>query len=776
MPRELNNEQQRSFKVTSSVGSNAPHVSGAKHCSGQAQYVDDLPLMGGELYAVPVLSSKAHARIVKIDTQAAQEAYPQVMFVRDKDVPPEGSNVIGAVRQDERVFWTEGCTSVGQIVLLVLAEDQMVAQKAARMIVVEYEELPFILTIEEAIQQNSFHAHRQLVRGRDGAQGGSALRSVDSALRSVGGSVKVHGQEHFYLETQAAIVIPKESEYYEVFASTQNPAEGQHFVARVLGIHEAQVECKVKRLGGGFGGKETRASFLIAALAVAAHKSQRPVRCMLDRDQDMLFSGHRHTFRGDYRAEFDVDGKIEFLEVDLYSNGGHSLDLSLGVLERAMSHVDNGYYVPGGVIRGHVCKTNTPSNTAFRGFGGPQGMFVMETIISHVASELGVSREQVQRVNLLKEGELALIGQPVMDCTLREMWDKLYAEKFTELNERAEEFNKGNEWEKQAVAMVPTKFGIAFGVRHLNQASALVHVQRDGSVLVSHGGVEMGQGLHTKLTHIVSHAFRIPQAMVRIKDTTTATVANGSATAASASSDLNGRAVLDACAQILERLKRIEAPRIESESWQERVSKAYMQRIDLTAHGFYATPLDGFDWETGQGQLFSYFTYGVALSHVQVDLLTGDHVVLASHLLMDLGLPINAAIDLGQVEGAYAQGLGLFTREELLYSTKDGMLLTRGPGTYKIPSAQDLPRIFTTELYNSHSTGNSASGLMGSKAVGEPPLFLAASVFFAIHKAISGSCNYGEFVKLDSPATPETVKLAIDGVNLLPGPRWCTRI
>lgn len=764
----------RSFKVHSSIGSNIPHASASKHCSGQAQYVDDLPMHTNELYAVPVLSTNAHAKILNINTHAAQKAYPQVVFVGEGDVP--GENVIGPIRTDEQVFYSRECTSVGQIILLVLADDQLVAQRAARLVQIEYEPLPFILTIEEAIREDSYHAHRQLFR--------KVEESSYKGAESVSGSVRIHGQEHFYLETQAAIVISQDDgEYYKVHASTQNPTEGQHFVAHVLGISQAQVQVNVKRLGGGFGGKETRASFLIAALSVAAYKTKRPVRCMLNRDQDMLFSGHRHTFLANYQAHFSKRGKILFLKVDLYSNGGHSLDLSLGVMERAMAHLDNAYYVPGGEVRGHVCRTNTPSNTAFRGFGAPQGMFVMEHILAHIAHTLHLDRETVQRTNLLSTGQLALIGQPVQDCTLSEMWDRLYREKYLSLSKKAAEFNQDKSGlYRQAVAMVPTKFGIAFGVRHLNQASALVHLQRDGSVLISHGGVEMGQGLHTKLVEVAAQAFRIPRALVKIKETSTATVANSSATAASASSDLYGRAVLDACTQLLNRLSKADCVNSVDEgvAWKERVNKAYLQRIDLTAHGFYKTPLDGFDWESGQGQMFSYFTYGVALSHIQLDLLTGDHVVLASHLLMDLGLPINAAIDLGQVEGAFLQGLGLFTREELLYNPKDGMLLTRGPGTYKIPSIQNVPRIFETELYNpstkSDGTASSGiSGLMGSKAVGEPPLFLAASVFFAIQRAVQEE-QADVFICLDSPATPEAVKLALDQTQMLPGPRWGTRI
>ena len=759
-----NGDEGFKFKICPSVGSLMPHVSGKLHCTGEAQYLDDIPPLYGEYYAVPLLSKMAHAKITAITIPPHLSKV--VQLVTEDDVP--GSNIIGPIRQDERVFYTKECTSVGQIIALVVAKDQLIAQKASKLIQVTYEPLPFILTIEEAIKQQSFHITRKLENKRKPS-------GMEESVEELNGSVKIHGQEHFYLETQAGLVIPRDrGEFYEIYASTQNPTEGQHFAAKVLGINQARVECKVKRLGGGFGGKETRASLLIAAASVASFACGNvPIRYMLDRDDDMLFSGHRHTFRGDYKVCFTKEeGRITSLQIELYSNGGHSLDLSQGVLERAIAHIDNGYYIPDFKIMGRVCKTNTPSNTAFRGFGGPQGMFIMESIISHISCHLGIPREQIQHLNMLREGDLLVIGTPVVNCTLREMWKEIMPEYEIE-KVKVEQFNKSNENLKRGIALVPTKFGVAFGVRQLNQAGALVHLQRDGSVLISHGGVEMGQGLHTKMAQIAALYLGIPINMIKIKDTTTATVANSSATAASASSDLYGRAVHDACSQLLERLSRVKG-----EDMIEKINNAYLERIDLSAHGFYKIePLTGFDWEKGVGQLFSYFTFGVAFSVVQVDLLTGDHTVLQSNLLMDLGTPINAGIDIGQVEGAFIQGLGLFTREELMYSPADGMLITKGPGTYKIPTINDTPRAFTTKLFQSSARrafNNSEGGVLGSRAVGEPPLFLAASVFFAIKDVVDGV--RGKHTRLDSPATPEAVRLAISNAKMLEGERWSIRI
>lgn len=580
----------------------------------------------------------------------------------------------------------------------------------------------------------------------------------------------IGGQEHFYLETQAALVIPKAEDFeYEIIASTQNPSEGQHFVAKVLGLPAHSITCKVRRLGGGFGGKETRSSFLIAALAVAAYKTNRPVRCMLDRDEDMLFSGQRHPFLMKYVAGFRQDGRIAAADLKIYSNGGHSLDLSLGVMERAISHIDNAYNFPSLRVTGQICKTNLPSNTAFRGFGGPQGNFFCETIIMHAAQVLGLPAETIRHLNLYRNGNMTHFGTVLDEPPLERMWSQL-AQKCNFAEQRIEiaHYNAKNRWKKRGISMIPTKFGIAFGVKFLNQAGALVHVYSDGTILVTHGGVEMGQGLHTKMCQIAADVFGVSLGMVHFSETSTATVPNTSPSAASCSSDLNGMAVLTACQEINKRLEPLRASMPEA-SFCEIARAAYLERIDLSARGFYATPNVGFDWETKSGQLYNYFTFGVSCSKVEIDVLTGDHHILKSDILMDLGQPLNPNIDIGQVEGAFVQGLGLFTLEQPLY-LQNGLMLNRGPGGYKIPTASDTPTEFNVYLLEGSKND---LAIHSSKAVGEPPFFMAASVFFAIEEAILSArkdalTEYSEIetpvkwppLVMDSPATAERIRLA----------------
>lgn len=587
----------------------------------------------------------------------------------------------------------------------------------------------------------------------------------------VEGNVYIGGQEHFYLETQAAIVVPRpEDSAVDIYASTQNPTECQHFVATALNIPAHKVHCHVRRIGGGFGGKETRTSLLVAALAVAARKINRPVRCMLDRDEDMIFSGQRHSFQAKYRLGVDQQGLIMAADIQLYSNGGHSLDLSLGVMERAMAHVDNCYRFPALRVTGRVCKTNLPSNTAFRGFGGPQAMFVCETMLTHAAQVLGMSSETIRRKNLYQEGDRTHFGMPMEKVPLIRMWDQLEERcDFAQRRVAIADYNGQSRWKKRGLALTPTKFGVAFGVKFLNQAGALVHVYSDGSVLLTHGGVEMGQGIHTKMCQIAAEALQVPIETIHLDQTSTTTVPNTSPSAASSSSDLNGMAVLDACRQIALRLEPVRAAMPDA-TFAEIANTAYLQRIDLSARGFYATPGLGFDWESQEGRLFNYFTFGVACSEVELDVLTGDHQVLRSDLLMDLGCPLNPTIDVGQIEGAFTQGLGLFTLEQPLY-LRSGMMLNRGPGGYKIPTAADVPRQFHVALLEG---SHNERAIHGSKAVGEPPLFLAASVFFALQDAVlaarrdavqecedrRGGGTVSTVLVMDSPATAERLRLA----------------
>jgi xanthine dehydrogenase/oxidase len=750
---------------TTIAGRPIAHMSALKHSTGTARFVDDQPRLENELYAGLVLSTHAHAKIVSIDSEAAL-AIPGVMaIITYKDVP--GTNRIGPVFQDEFIFAEDIVTSCGQIVVMTIALNQQTAQRAAKLIKVEYKDIePLILTIEEAIAAGSFFSQiRTISRGEID----TILDSASEDCITIKGNSHINGQEHFYLETQAALVIPNGTRY-EVIASTQNPTEGQHFVGKVLGIPFNMIECRTERLGGGFGGKETRSSFLIGALAVAAHKMERPVRCMLDRNEDMIFSGQRHPFKMDYTLMMEESsGRILGADILLYSDGGHSMDLSLGVMDRAISHIDNAYYFPAIRVIGRICKTNLPSNTAFRGFGGPQANYFCEVMLTRAARVLGMEVETLRRINLYGnvglETPFKMRLEGELECPLIRMWDQLMADaEFKVRKEKTVKFNQANRWSKRGISMVPTKFGIAFGVRHLNQAGALVHIYTDGSVMITHGGVEMGQGLHTKVCQVAAEAFGIELNQVSVAYTSTMTVANSSPTAASASSDLYGMAVLDACQQIIRRLEGLKKSHPEL-TFEELVGKAYLERVDLSAHGFHATPDLNYNWNDNTGRLYNYFTYGVACSEVEVDILTGDHTIIKSDILMDLGQSLNPTIDIGQIEGAFVQGLGLFTTEQPLY-LRNGMMLNRGPGGYKIPTASDIPRELHVRLLEDSVN---TRAIHSSKAVGEPPLFLSASVFFAIEDAVRAARidahNEGHLVDLgshvmDSPATVERIRLA----------------
>ena len=555
-----------------------------------------------------------------------------------------------------------------------------------------------------------------------------------------------------------------------VTGTTQNPNKTQEYVARVLGIGAHKVVCSVKRMGGGFGGKETRTLSLFAATALLAKKTGQTVRLLLDRDTDMCITGQRHAFVGKYKVGFEPSGKIVAADVRLYANGGCSADLTMPVVDRALFHVDNAYNLGAVRFQGFPCKTNLPSNTAFRGFGGPQGMFVGENIIDAVAAALNMPPEEVRRINLYKEGDLTPYKQKLTEYTVPEQWAHVVSSVDLAAKRREiAEFNMSHEHRKRGLAVIPTKFGISFTAKFLNQAGALVLVYADGTVLVSHGGTEMGQGLHTKMAQVAAAAFNIPLSMVTVGDTATDKVANASATAASASSDLNGAAIMDACNQILARLAPVRKAH-PHKSWRELCSTAYFDRIQLTATGFYATPNVGYDFVNHIGTPFNYYTSGVSYSDVEVDTLTGDSTVLETVVVMDVGTPINPTIDIGQIEGAFMQGLGLFTMEELVWGdsahpwVRPGQLQTRGPGTYKLPTANDVPIKLHIDLWKG---GRNSKAIFSSKGVGEPPLFMAASVFFAIKDALRAAraqnlghaANDTPFV-LHSPATSERIRMA----------------
>uniref|UniRef100_A0A3Q2NRT4 Xanthine dehydrogenase n=1 Tax=Fundulus heteroclitus TaxID=8078 RepID=A0A3Q2NRT4_FUNHE len=741
------------------VGRPIMHLSALKQATGEAMYCDDVPLYENELYLALITSTKAHARILSVDAAAAERSPGVVCCLFASDVP--GSNITG-MRQDETVFADGQVTCVGHIVGAVVADTQLHAQRAAKAVKIQYEELEPV----EAIVAQSFYKPIRTIQCGD-------LEAVHNCLP---GEIHIGGQEHFYLETNVTLAVPREDGEMELFISSQSPSDSQAFVAKALGVPANRVLVRVKRMGGGFGGKESRTSVLSTVVAVAADKLKRPVRCMLDRDEDMLITGGRHPFYGKYKVGFLQTGKVVALDVTFYSNAGNSMDLSQAIMERALFHMENSYSIPNVHGQGFICRTNLPSNTAFRGFGGPQGLMVAEAWITDVAHCLGRSAEEVRRLNLYLEGESTPYNQILHGVTLDRCWDEcLSRSEYERRRAAADLFNRQNRWTKRGLAVVPTKFGIAFTATFLNQAGALVHIYRDGSVLLTHGGTEMGQGLHTKMVQVASRVLGIPCARIYVSETSTNTVANTSPTAASASSDLNGAAVLNACQTLLKRLEpyRTQNPK---GSWEDWVSRT--KDINLSANGFYRTPDLGYDFDTNSGRVFNYYSYGVACSEVEIDCLTGTHKNLSTTIVMDVGHSLNPAIDVGQVEGGFMQGLGLFTLEELHYSPR-GVLLTRGPGSYKIPAFGDIPTQLTVSLLRDAPNDKA---IFASKAVGEPPLFLASSVFYAIKDAVRAaraeSGMTGPF-RLDSPASAERIRTACcDRFTKLPGTfsPWSVRV
>jgi xanthine dehydrogenase/oxidase len=741
------------------VGKPYRHQAADMQVTGEAVYVDDMPLPANALHAVLVLSTRPHAKLLRVDASKALEAEGVVGYFDHRDVP--GDNHIGAVAHDEEVFVTSEVTCVGQPIGVIVAETEQQARLAVRLMEVDYEDLPAVLSCADAIEANSYFegwGHRI-----DCGDVEAALASgCDHVLEGEG---RVGGQEHFYLEPHCSIVIPKEHDEFEAWASTQAPTKHQVTLHGVLGVPMHKIVSRVKRIGGGFGGKETRSAFVQAAIAVPAYHTRRPVRIVLDRDEDMQITGQRHAFYAKYKVGFTREGILRGLDVDLYCNAGCSLDLSSSIMDRALLHTDNAYRL--GAVRavGHLCKTNMASNTAFRGFGGPQGMMFTEMWVDRIARTLGMTPEAVRTANMYAERDRTHYGQELEACQVRPCWEQvLESSAFEARLAAAGEWNAKNRWRKRGLAALPTKFGISFTTKFLNQAGALVHIYTDGTVLVTHGGVEMGQGLHTKIAQIAAHDLCVPLNSVYIAETATDKVPNSSPTAASASSDMYGGATADACAQLNARLAPYRE-KLAGKSFAEIVMAAHLERVDLSAHGFYSTPdVTGF----GGDRPFNYFTFGAAVAEVELDCLTGDFQILRTDICMDLGKSINPTIDIGQVEGGFVQGLGWTCIEELVWGDKEhqwvrpGTLHTRGPGTYKIPTANDIPMDFRVTLLKDapcHRTPLAHS----SKAIGEPPFFLGASVFFALKEAVyAARAEAGEtgYFQLDSPATPEKLRMA----------------
>jgi xanthine dehydrogenase large subunit len=764
--------------VTSPLHRPAPHESGLRHTSGEALYVDDLPLPPGTLYAHVVTSPHAHARILRRD-RAAAAAVPGVAAVLfAEDVP--GENQIGAVVHDEPLLAEDEVYCEGQPVALVLGESLEVCRRAAAALIVEYQELPALLDVREAIAQGSFHGAPHVLRRGDVDE---AL--ARSALR-IQGEHESGPQEHFYLETQCALAIPGEDRTFRVYSSTQHPSEVQAKIAEVLGIRRHQVVVEVPRLGGGFGGKETQAAPWAALAALGAAHTGRPVKLWLNRDQDMLQTGKRHPFHVRYDAGFDEEGRLNALRAQVYANGGWSTDLSRAILDRCLFHIDNCYYIPALHLEGRVVKTHLASNTAFRGFGGPQGMLFIETVLNRAAERLGIDSTEIRRRNFYGEAprNRTPYDQEVTDFRAARICESLlrtadYAARRAEI----ERFNAASEHVKRGIAFQPVKFGISFTTSFLNQAGALVLLYTDGSVQLNHAGTEMGQGLHTKMRAVCAHELGVPVEAIRVMPTSTDKVPNTSATAASSGSDLNGQAVREACETLRQRLRPIaarllgvgeeEAASLVFEGGMVRLpgggevslakvaEAAHLAQVPLMATGYYRTPGIWYDREKGRGRPFYYYAYGGAVTEVEVDGLTGEHRVLRVDILHDVGDSLVPTIDRGQIEGGFVQGQGWLTCEELIWDGK-GRLVTHSPSTYKIPAIGDVPEHFVVNLLE---RAPQEGVIHGSKAVGEPPLMLAISVVSALRHAVSAFGVRGEEVDLRAPCTPEAVLRAVESAR-----------
>ena len=763
---------------------NFPHDSAIKHVSGQSVYVDDILVNTQLLIGRVVYSKYARAKIKSIDLSKAKALSGVHAVLSSTDIP--GHNQMGPVVHDEVCLATNEVYCVGQAIVLVAAANEEIAIEAERLISIDYEPLEPILDIQQAIEKNSLLAPPRIM------QRGDAEAMLKNSPHTFKGQLETGAQEHWYLETQSCLCIPGEHREMNVFSSTQHPSETQTIVAEVLGIPKNEVVVETRRMGGAFGGKETQANHTAAWTALLSHATNRPVKIRLFRDDDQIITGKRHRFLVNYEAGFDDHGKILAVKFELNADAGCTTDLSMAILERAMLHTDNAYFVPNMLVTGKAYRTNLPSNTAFRGFGGPQGMAGMETVIDRIARFLGKDAAEIRLLNFygVEKNNITHYGQEIELNRLHTLYDQLsLSSEYKKRRQENSAFNSSNEFYKKGIAMTPVKFGIAFTTSFLNQAGALVNIYKDGTVLVNHGGTEMGQGLHTKIQQIAAAELGVTPDRVKINATNTSKVPNTSATAASAGTDLNGMAVKNAIDQLKSRIAKLlaiefskqrpEKPTSEDHivfdnntivdslypdrkiAFDEAMVLCHLNQVSLSATGFYKTPDIGWDKLKGWGRPFNYYAFGMAVSEVLVDTLTGYHTIVRTDILHDVGDSINPGIDLGQVEGGFIQGAGWCTTEEIKWDNK-GNLLNHSPDTYKIPSVQDIPADFRVELLE-HAPNPNA--VRKSKAVAEPPLMLAFSVWLAIKDAISavGGHHYEPVFSL--PATNEVILLSIEDIR-----------
>ncbi len=761
------------------------HDSAIKHVTGESVYINDMLVNDQLLFGKVVFSKNAHAKIKKLDILKSLKIKGVHAILTAKDIP--GENQMGPVIHDEPCLAEKEVFFIGQALALIAAENEEALANAEKNIIIEYEPLEAILDIETAIAKNSFIApQRKIERGSADA----ALKNSPHVLK---GELKTGGQEHWYLETQTALAVPGEGKEMMIYASSQNPSETQAIVAEVLGVPKNEVEVEVRRMGGGFGGKETQGNHVAAWAALLAGATKRPVKIHLFRDDDQIMTGKRHRYLSKYEIGFDEKGKILAYKVELNADAGSSTDLSMAILERSMLHADNAYFIPDVQIIGKAWKTNYPSNTAFRGFGGPQGMAVIENAIDRIARFLKKDAAEIRYLNFYQheKNNVTPYGEKVENNHLFMMYDKLIeSSEYFKRRKEIEKFNKENEFYKKGLALTPVKFGISFTTVFLNQAGALVNIYTDGSVLVNHGGTEMGQGLHTKILQIASAELGITPDRIKVNATNTSKIPNTSPTSASSGSDINGMAVKNAIDILKSRLIEVvvdeferlyPADKILKEnivfenncifnkenpgkkiSYDEIIKIAYLKRVSLSSTGFYKTPGIYFDRENGQGNPFYYYSFGMAVSEVMIDTLTGQHTLLRTDIVHDVGDSINEGIDKGQIEGGFIQGVGWCTTEELKWD-KNGNQLTHSPDTYKIPTVNDIPKDFRVELLK--NVPNQGT-IRRSKAVGEPPFMLAFSVWLAIKDAISAVGNHNIEPDFSLPATYEVILTGVEKIKV----------
>ena len=749
------------------VGRSVKHDSAQKHVCGEAQYIDDRLEFPNQLHVYARLSDRAHAKIIRVDTSPCYAIDGVRLVITHHDIP--GLKDIGPLLPGDPLLAIDTVEFVGQPILAVAACDLDTARTAAMAAIIEYEDLEPVLDVVEALRKKHFvldsHTHRR-------GDSASALAHAEHRLQ---GTLHIGGQEHFYLETQISSVMPSEDGGMIVYCSTQNPTEIQKLVAEVLDVSMNKIVVDMRRMGGGFGGKETQAASPACLCAVVARITGQPTKMRLPRVEDMQMTGKRHPFYVEYDVGFDARGRLQGIQLELAGNCGYSPDLSASIVDRAMFHADNAYYLGDATINGHRCKTNTASNTAYRGFGGPQGMVAIEQVMDHIARHLGLDPLAVRKINYYGKTERneTHYYQTVEHNLLDEMTADLEASsQYAQRREAIKAFNASSPFLKKGLALTPVKFGISFTASFLNQAGALIHVYTDGSIHLNHGGTEMGQGLNTKVAQVVAEVFQVDISRVQITATNTDKVPNTSPTAASSGTDLNGKAAQNAAEIIKQRLIAFAAATYavsEHEvifhngqvrvgelllSFETLIQQAYFGQVSLSSTGYYKTPKIFYDRSQARGRPFYYFAFGAACAEVIVDTLTGEYKMLRTDILHDVGASLNPAIDIGQVEGGYIQGAGWLTMEELVWNAK-GKLMTNGPASYKIPAVADMPLDLRVTLVENRK--NPEDTVFHSKAVGEPPFMLGIAAWCAIKDAVASLANYRVQPDIDAPATPERV-------------------